>query len=197
MPVPEHHWLEFAYWSSQTALFFVVLVGTMFAGYQLKEIKESDARRADQAKATFLFELDKMWESTEFAAARVAFETLRADVEQWAETNHKHRDAVGRLQAMREEFSVRLFQLQKQNLAEYARLMRLCGFFETAGMLIKSRYVREGDILELYGGALIRLGETFGAHLRNRAEELPKGYMENFIRLADAAERANPSAQAR
>jgi len=65
--VKDHSPIEVAFWIAQVALLLVAVVGAILTVWQLVSIKK-------QAKASFLFELDKMWESEEFTKARTDFE---------------------------------------------------------------------------------------------------------------------------
>jgi len=175
--------LEEAYWLSQIGVLVVAAAGAVFAGYQLREIRRSNQRQADLAKATFLFDLDKLWESTQFAGARVAFEKLRADTEEHLR-GHNGDQHLSKEDRLTLEFSKRLYELKSQEMNGYTSLMSLCGFFETAGMLVDKGYVNLRDVDSLYGGTVLRLHETFAKHIEKRAEEFPPGYLENFLLLA-------------
>lgn len=177
--------LEIIYWIAGVGVFAVALVGAILTVRQLKAIKR-------QAQATFLFELDKMWESQEFAEARTRFEKLRKDAEDEVRNLHPSLDAGSREREIQKTVSATLEGLRHSNMAEYVFIMKLCGFYETAGMLVKRQYVDFADIYGLYGGSILRLYSTAEIHINKRAEEMPQpGYLEHFITLADRSKKEN------
>lgn len=139
-----------------------------------------------QAKASFLFSLDTMWESNEFAVARADFFTLRRDTEKQVERDNKEKPAQQVETLLAEEFSQKLYEMRDADTERYLRLLKLCGFFETAGLLVRQDYVSAYDIIGLYGGSIQRLFEVMDTHLQKRREEpgMPKGYFEHFRYLA-------------
>lgn len=140
-----------------------------------------------QGKATFLFELDKMWESKEFAGARTKFDKLRKAVEDWCDQNHAYLDGTGKEERIRERMAEVMSKLREENLEEYTDIMKLCGFYETAGMLVERGYVAFEDIYGLYGGSIVRLYSCMRTHIAKRAEGMPPGYLEYFLKLAKKA----------
>lgn len=139
-----------------------------------------------QAKASFLFDLDTMWESTEFAVARADFFTLRRETEKQVEEDNKEKPAQQVILLLAEEFSQKLYNMRDEDTERYLGLLKLCGFFETAGLLVRRNYVSADDIIGLYGGSIRRLFEVMDIHLQKRREEpgMPAGYFEHFRYLA-------------
>ena len=117
-----------------------------------------------QAKASFLFNLDTMWESAEFAAARADFFTLRREIEKQVEDDNEEKPAQQVQLILDEVFSQKLHKMRDKDTKRYLRLLKLCGFFETAGLLVRLDYVSAEDIIGLYGGSIERLYEVMGTH---------------------------------
>jgi hypothetical protein len=184
--------LEQASWVAQIVIAVFAVSTAIFAGWQLWEIRREGSRHgnevkrlADQAKATFLFELDKMFESGPFSRARSGFAVLKKDVDEHVKNHHPHLSITDREETMSEEFSKRLYELRSHNHAHYLRLMSLCGFFETAGVLIEKGYIEEADIEALYGGGIIDLYAATRRHIAQRQEEMRPGYLQWFKRLSE------------
>jgi hypothetical protein len=179
--VEGHSQFEVAYWVAQTALFLVAVIGLLFTYFQLRSLKR-------QAKATFLFELDKMWESSEFATARSRSEALRKDARTFVEQKHDGLDAAGKEIKIGEFIATEMARLRNEKTEDYVFLMKLCGFFETAGMLVHRRYAAFRDIDGLYRISILELYSEMQTHIRMRAETMPRDrgdeYLVHFRRLA-------------
>lgn|GEM_PF-4026336 len=201
MPLPpDHPLLEQLSWVAQVFLALAACVGIFFGVRQLKDLKEQGELRIKQMemqnkqlqssnlqmKATFLFELDKMFESEPVAKARTSFVTLWKEVEDHVKNTHPHQETPAREASISEEFSKRLYDLREGNLEAYTRLMTLCGFFETAGMLVHRGYTNKADIEGLYDGSIHHIYTAMKRHIQRRQEEMPPGFYENFRRLAES-----------
>jgi hypothetical protein len=181
----QHSFLEQCSWVAQIIIALVAIPTVICTAWQLGEIKKEGAHRTAQMKATFLFELDKMFESEVLVKARSGFAVLQLDVEDHVRNTSPHLSSVEKSDLMSEEFAKRLHELRSQQLQTYLELMGLCGFFETAGMLIAKNYIDRDDILELYDGAIANLFMATRRHIEKRQEEMPPGYLENFKKLAE------------
>jgi len=188
-----HSILEIGSWIAQIVLGTLAIPTVWFGACQLRAIREDgethtlEARRlADQSKATFLFELDKMFEGPTMMAARSNFLELGKDVEDHVKPHHDHLSHSEKRHQVAEEFARRLSDLRTQKLRSYIELMSLCGFFETAVTLVYKGYIDRDDIMQLYDGTIEQLFTATRIHIERRQEEMPPGYLENFKRLAES-----------
>lgn len=172
--------LTLAEWGAVATLLLALaaVIGLWFTFYQVR-------RYSIQGKASFLFNLDQMFEGPDFTKTRVAFSLLRTEIEKNIEAGHGHEAAEGKARLLREEFSRRLYTMRQDAPEDYLHIMKLCGFFETVGLLVERDYVALEDIVGLYGGSIVRAEEVLRTHLEKRIEEpdMPDGYFENFRSL--------------
>jgi hypothetical protein len=49
--------------------------------------------------------------------------------------------------------------------------MSICGFFETAGLMVKRGYVPAEDLINLFGGPLGIVSTCYRAHIQERQKE--------------------------
>lgn len=187
------HWLEVVAWVATIILSGTAIWAALFAKGQVEAARdqaraalEANQQSVRLAKAAFLFELDRMYESTEFANARAEFFHLHEKIKEQIKSSHQHQTEEAKDNALREEISRRLYVMRSDDKEPYLKFLKLCGFFETVGLLERQGYVSLNDIVGLYGGSIDRLERALRAHIKNRAEEpdMPEGYMEHFLSLA-------------
>ena len=173
--------LTLAEWGAVATLLLALaaVVGLWFTFYQVR-------RYSIQGKASFLFDLDQMFEGPDFTKTRAAFTLLRSEIEKNIDAVHGHQAAEGKARLIRDEFSRRLYTMRQDAPEDYLHILKLCGFFETVGLLVERDYVALKDIVGLYGGSIVRVEEALRTHLEQRMEEpgMPDGYFEHFRSLA-------------
>jgi hypothetical protein len=186
------HWLIILALLSHiaTALGTLALVGiaifaAIWAKRQVEAAAKANEHAAHQSKAAFLLELDRRWESREMSMARRHFNELEK-----AATDHMtafiHMDGHRQKMEREEYYSRTLYTMMNQQTSVYLNLMRICGFWETMGYLVKNKYIPIENIVDLFGGGVISFDDAFRVHLTNRGEEkgVPDGFFEHALYLA-------------
>lgn len=138
----------------------------------------------DQARASFLMDLNNRIQSDEFSGLVNEFSSFVDDVRR-RQTETAPDGPIGK--AYREE----LMRLHDERAERYAKMMRLCWFLEGIGYNVGRRsYIRFADIYELIGGFILYSAAVFKPHildLRKRAGD-DKLY-EYAVSLFEAVER--------
>lgn len=185
------HWLEIWYWISQIALTVVATGTAIFGGIQLWFIRENHKHTLEQARATFLFELDSRWDSQMMIEARKEFGDLYRSVSKSVADAHPHLDEQKRKEKATEEYSRILFDALRNDIDKYLIYMRMCSFFETAGMMVKKGYIAQDSIIGLFYGPLVHLDHVFRVHINQRSNEqgTPTGLYEHALYISDLAVR--------
>lgn len=186
----EPHWLEVAYWWSQIAIAFIAAGAAIFAGFQVRAMNTARAEQLRILNATLLMELDKRWDSGEMQRARRAFQDTFEQVNGVVASNHPNLRDTEKDQKIREEWTKTLGEMRKSAKPTYARLMIICGFFETVGLMVKREYISIDDALDLFAGPIINVGRCFRGHIKDREKEMgvPSGLYEHALELCDAAQ---------
>jgi hypothetical protein len=100
---------------------------------------------------------------------------------------------------VQERFTDELAKIRKTDLTgQYVVLMRILGFFETVGILVKQKYIQIEDVDHLLRGPILEFGVYFTPHLRARQSEkgVAPGLGENALFLvAETKERVLGLAQ--
>lgn len=179
---------------------YLAIHRTGAASEQAQAAIKANEDRARRARAATIFDFDRLWESLEFNDSRTAFHKLRREVESFVNDNdeYKHLDESGKINALREECSRRLYEMRDADEARYLKIMKLPGFFETIGFLVERDLMQLDDILDLYGGALIQLHDVTGIHISSRSKEdigMSAGYFEHFRSLAKKAQEQSDQRQ--
>ena len=179
---------------------YLAIHRTDAASEQAQAAIKANEDRARRARAATIFDFDRLWESLEFSDSRTAFHKLRREVVSFVNNNdkYKHLDESGKIDALREECSRRLYEMRDADEARYLKIMKLPGFFETLGFLVERDSMQLDDILDLYGGALIQLHDVVGIHISSRSKEdigMPSGYFKYFQSLAKKAQEQSDQRQ--
>lgn len=179
-------WVGYLYWWSQILLTAIAAASAYFAYGQLKNIAASRGDAVHIARATFLLELDRRWDGTEMVAARkLLSKTLGEAKETVSRANHLANDGE-RERLVGIEFSRTLAALRSTDTDAYQALMSICGFFETAGLMVKRGYVPADDLISLFGGPLATAGTCYRSHIQDRQNEtgVLAGLYEHALDLA-------------
>lgn len=179
-------------------------LAAIYAGYQVRELRKANEDALKTEKARFLFMVDSMYEGAELSKARVLFYTKLIEIEKDVAKAHKEKKFIERQKIIHDEFNTALFKAREDRPEDYLYMLKLCGFFETVGVLHFSGYIELKAIVELYGVSIIRVADAMKTHIEKRWEEdrkLENEYMQNFLDLAlkvreslseRAAERGEP-----
>lgn len=152
--------LQAGSWIAQTGLFLFAAIAVLVGKEQIKTAIIHN-------RASVVLELDNRWESDAMIESRTLltdlYETVRAAhaPEAWTRTYNKH-----------------LADLRSKDPTKYRTMMRLAGYFETAGWVIGKRYVEKEDFLDLFRVSVVVFGKVFEEHLviLQRLENSPKLY---------------------
>ena len=91
----------------------------------------------------------------------------------------------------RDHCSRALYAMMTAHTIDYVALMRISGFWETMGYLVKNGYITIDAITNLFGGAVVEFDDAFRVHLKRRGDEegVPEGFYEHALYLADEVRR--------
>lgn len=160
----------------------------------LREIKNANEESAKFAKANFLLQLNNQFQSPPFIEARADFKTTRGKLEEKIQErddyDKKTREELEAILA--QSFSDHLYALrghENQNeRKKYGGMLNLCGFYENAAVLIKSKCIELDELTDLYGGAIVELHDCLRKHIEIEREKFESkgkpGYFANFTELA-------------
>lgn len=180
----EHPWTEYIFWWSQICLFVVATIGVIIAFVQLSTI-------ASHAKATFLLELDRRFEGPELQAARRTMHQMREHSATLASQQHPQGGDAQRLSFMRQRCTQTIEEMRRQDPRGYSRLMRVLGFFETVGVMVKRNYIALDEIDRLFRGPILDIDMFFRDHIEQRGREtgVPDGLYEHALYLVSEVRR--------
>ena len=183
--------MEIATWIVAGANLALVLIAMFALGWAARHAGITQ----QTAFANFLLEIDRRWESEHMGRARVVFHDIKKDVEKDLKKNHDHLHGDQRNKKMRELYAEQVLHRRGNDRASYVELMRICGFLETVGYLVRNEYVPLTDIYGLFGGAILGFDDVFRLHLEKIANEegVPPGYYEHTLFLADAIRKRIPA----
>ena len=184
------HSLEVVYWLANVAIAGVAGYALWFAYHQVMAARRSNEATLKQAHATFLLELDRRWDSEEMFQCRVQLLIMRDGILARVGAEHARLDDNAKARKIGEEFAKDLKALRDSELENYLVVLRMCGFFETVGLMVKKEYVALDDITSLFKGSIIAMGTYFSRHIEERQKEMgvPGGFFENALYLVDEVE---------
>jgi len=188
-----HEHLEVASWVSQIVLAIVGVLTAFLVLAQVRQIANDSSKQTLQLKANFLFELDKLFESDAFRESRLLVVQNHDAIMEEIRNEAPGANGVQRRALCAEKFCALLNRLKKNDLPQYQRIMKVPGFFETAGKLAHSGYIDAYDIFELYRNAMTIYYDATSKHIleRRTSEEAPDLY-EHFLTMAQEHTPAKP-----
>jgi hypothetical protein len=163
--------LEYWYWISQIALTIVAAVTGFVAWQQLRALRRSGDDTLHVARANFLLELDRRWDSPEIVSARQLLDQTLHEVKMQVTADHPLSNDGDKQAKIGREFKLRLEALRAAKDDKYVNLMRLCGFLETAGLMVKKGYMPCDEIFGLFKGAISALDLCFREHIVARQKD--------------------------
>lgn len=188
-PAQPPHILEVMYWLSQMGMAGVILVTAIFAYFQVEAIRR-------QSHASLLTELDKRWEN-DLAVARTVTRHHRAQAESIIKEKYAQSPAEEKRRLYLTISSQILDDLQTSDLDRYGEFLKVWGFFETLGHLVRRQYLTLDEVDSVFGLVVLHAVDMASEHLQKRAaEEQSKvgydpHYYENFFYLAEEMRLAN------
>jgi hypothetical protein len=183
--VSEPHLLEMLSWGSQVILVIVAIGTLLYSAWQLKSSASSQAQELRISHANAILEMDRRFESPEMLESREIFMKLREEVLQQVGSGHPKKNDAARAELVRGAWAERLRELRESGDERYMKVMRMCSFFETVGLLVKKEYVRKDDVMLLFKGPIMAIDSSFGGHIEDQLKEMsmPAGLYEHALFL--------------
>lgn len=186
--------LETADRISQIGLFFIAVAALLYARGQVHAARDDIEQTLKLSQASFLFNLDQKWDSPEMLESRKIFRNLHSDLTALVASKYPLLDDAHKVVKLGEELVATLDQMRQQDLNNYATVMRVCGFFETVGLMVERGYIPLDEIDGMLRGPILQIKTCFGPHIRVRQNEtgVPAGLYEHALQLADLVEARSP-----
>lgn len=184
------------YHLAQIALVLVALIALVYARNQV-HIARNDHREALKfSGATFLLELERRWSSEELQEARSILHTIRDDLSATIGKDNPRSDDTARLAQLGKEFSRVLNKLRAEERDRYHKLMRICGFFEIVGVMVKNEHIPLSYVDQFLRGPVMILNNCFRQHIKDLQKEtgMPPGLYEHALYLSDEISRDGQTA---
>jgi hypothetical protein len=165
---------ELLFWWAGVAMPIVTVVVILYARAQLAVI-------ANQAQATLLLNLVDKWNSEEMLASRRLFRARHSELKQLINDQHRSLNDQECTMKVNESFNSLFENLYVNDLlGDYIILMRMMGFFETVGLLVRQKYISIGDVDGLFRGPILQSVAAFELHIKSRQNEkgAPPGLCE-------------------
>lgn len=184
--------LEQLAWLATVALAFITGGAAWLAKGQLQSIRTSREDTLQIARATFLLELDRRWDSPEMTDARTMFVSKRDAVKASTSVAAPLASDDEKQRMVSEAFKSELANMRKDTAADYLKIMRMVAFFETAGLMVDRKYIPADEIILLFKGPITEINVCFRAHIEQRQKEMgvPTGLYEHALNLASRLEKA-------
>ncbi len=160
-------------------------------------IARKDHRKALKfSGATFLLELERRWSSGELLEAREIFRKIWDNLSESIGTDNPRSDDTERLAQLGKEFPRVLRELRAKEQDKYHKLMRICGFFEIVGVMVKNEHVPLNYVNQFLRGAIVILDICFRQHIEELQKETgrPPGLYEHALYLSDKISRDGQTA---
>ncbi len=196
LPGPEaRDALEIIFFIAQTLIVVIAIVALAYARDQVEEAREMRAATLRQARATFLLELDRKWDSPEITGASRTFARQRRDCLNDARIQYPTLNDEARRLKAGELFSAKLTYFRtsekEEEVAIYRSLYAFAGFLETIGVMVRRQYVSLQDVDDLFRGPILDFGIYFTGHILERQNEegVVEGLFENALSLVESVRR--------
>ena len=138
---------EFLFFVAQTAISIIAIIALLYARAQVAEAKINTTIIAQQAQANSLLSLEQRWNSDQVREARKCLVGLASQLRQEVFKEHNHLNDDAAMQKVQSRFTDELSKLMKEDLTgRYVVVLRVFGFFETVGLLVRRGYVSIEDI---------------------------------------------------
>lgn len=185
--------LEGADHFSQILLLVVASLALVYAFHQVKAAHAANRQSLNIGWATLLLELDGRWEGHELRTARVEIQKMVEKLTDIVGLNNPRLGDDHKKQMLGEEFTKLLNDLQETDISNYSTIMRVCGFFETVGVMVEKNYIPLNEIDRLFRGPILTIDTCFRPHIEERQKEtgVPSGMYEHALSLADKIKQQN------
>jgi hypothetical protein len=167
----------------------VAIVALIYGGSQLAAMRDGNKEQTKSAKnqelqtrAAVLLSLDQRWETEPMLAYRADLDALIVEVKNEAAKLWRGQPDTEILQRSAELYAKRFARMAEENRQRYMHLMRICGFFETVGCVVRAGYVPKEDVLNLLSVSILTAGDVFQPHIAELIKQgAPKIIYENFL----------------
>lgn len=176
---------------AQIALVLIALAALVYAKNQV-HIARNDYREALRfSGATFLLELERRWSGEELREAREILWKIRDDLLATIGVDNPRSDDTARLAHLGEKFSYALRNMRNENPERYRKLMRICGFFEIVGVMVKNDHVPLSYVGQFLRGPVMIWDNCFRLYIEDLQKEtgVPLGLYEHALYLSDKISR--------
>jgi hypothetical protein len=165
----------------------LAVISAIFGLYQLKLGRTAREDAVKISKAQFLLELDRRWEAESICSARQALARNLEEIKKQIGIDHPMLNDGAKTDRIRSRFAVKLSEMRKANDPDYALLLSLCGFFETAGLMVELDYISLDAIKELFEGPIVDIDLCMREHIDERSKEtgVPDGFFAHALSLCD------------
>ena len=162
--------LQAGSWVAQTGLFLFAAIAVLVGKEQIKTAIIHN-------RASVVLELDNRWESDAIIESRTLLNDLYTNVR-----------ASKPPEAWTMAYNRQLADLRSNDPRKYRTMMRLAGYFETAGWVIGKQYVDQKDFFDLFRASVVQFGEVFEDHLvvLQRLEDAPTLYEHALSLIREA-----------
>jgi hypothetical protein len=166
--------LPFAYFQIRTSI-------NQITASRIQQNEQLERSRLE-SHASLLMQLDERWEGDELETPR---NELAIIINEAIAKSTKGEEVP-------EFIKVKLKELETTEIKKYADIMKICGFFETVGLMCRNEYTNKQVIIDLLYGSItytyIHLG---GYILYLKQTRSPTAY-DNYAYLANEARRSPP-----
>ena len=118
-----------------------------------------------QVRANTLLALDHRWESEHLLSIKADVQQMIDQVKQDTEAKYSHLSVGGKLKKSAETYAMKLQMMRTNDPTRYMRFFEICGFFETMGYVAKGEYIPVEDVVNLFGGSILKMGIVFKPHI--------------------------------
>lgn len=181
---------------AQIALALIALIALVYARHQVHIARKDHREALKFSGATFLLELERRWSSGELLEAREIFQKIWDDLSESIGTDNPRSDDTARRTQLGKKFPRVLRDLRDKEQDKYHKLMRICGFFEIVGVMVKNEHVPLNYVDQFLGGAIMMLDNCFRQHIEDLQKETgrPPGLYEHALYLSDEISRDGQTA---
>jgi hypothetical protein len=171
----------------------VAIVALIYGGRQLVEMREGNRKQTEsarsqelQTRAAVLLSLDQRWETEPLITCRADLMAPIVEVKSEAAELWRGESDIEILKKSAELYAKRLARMAEENRRRYMQLMRICGFFETVGCVVRAQYVPAHDVLNLLRISILTAGMVFQPYIKRLQDEgAPDDIYENFLWIVE------------
>ena len=172
-------WMQAFYWSGGALLAF-------FAWRALKQ-------RVYQARASFLLQLYEEWCKMEIIRFKIY--RLREEISKEVLRDTSDYEDEHRMEQLRTRWKIHIDAVKKDDKDQYTQFLTYLCFFENVGLMVRRGYVPLSDIVQMYKGPILDVGNMFTLHIQDwqKRADVPDGLFENLTIFGQKNSEARPA----